>query len=203
MPLALGSNDVSVRLGGVTPVAVYLGQAQVWPSAIGRTLYFYGSVDSNWGNLGNWYEDAVAAVPASSLPTPADSVIAAADIMSRSPSSSNALIANFTMLDPSNDGYQLDISLNVTGIAIFQGSSVLSTDIDGNTVFNNSSTNSNTGTVYGNATFNDGSFNLGVIEGNATFNDFSSHLGVVNGDATLNDSSTNNGLVTGTITDNR
>jgi hypothetical protein len=200
MPLALGSNDVSVRLGGVTPAAVYLGQAQVWPSTLGRTLYFYGSVDSNWGNLGNWYEDAAGLVPASSLPTPADSVIASADILS-TPAGINRLVANFTMLDPSNDGYQLDIGLDVTGIAIFTGSSTNTEELTATAVFNNDSTNG--GVVFGNATFNDGSFNLGAIEGNATFNDFSSHLGVVNGDATLNDSSTNNGLVSGTITDNR
>jgi hypothetical protein len=186
MPIALGSADASVRLGGVTPTAVYLGQTLVWPLAT-SALYFYGSDDDDWANLANWYEDEAGTVQATSLPTALDNVVVAANIDTTS-TASQALqpiaVANYTVIDPSNDQYTSNAVVTVSGIATFNGSSVHS------------------GTILGNAVFNDFATNTGAVTGDATFNDDSSHRGGVGGDATFLGSSCNSGSVNGTIIGN-
>lgn len=48
------------------------------------TLYFHGSVDTDWNTLGNWWEDASGTIPASSLPTPSDDVQILAPVLTNS-----------------------------------------------------------------------------------------------------------------------
>ena len=167
MPIALGSDDSSVRLGVVTPSAVYLGQTLVWPSAQTLTLYYFAADDNDWSNLLNWFQDAAGTVPASSLPTASDDVVLFADVIDLI-GPAPATVNNLTMLDPSNDGYALDIPVTVLGVATFNGSSALLNQITGNAVFNDNSENA--GTVNGNAVFNDTSVDTGTVTGTITDN---------------------------------
>ena len=155
------------------------------------TLYFNGAVDSDWATLGNWWEDDAFTVPATSLPTSGDSVIASADIWGNSSGSAPTLV-DFTM----NAGV-LGIPITVTGNAIFNGNAIVNfCTITGNATFNDYSYNYS-GTVSGDATCNDYSLNDCYVSGDATFNDYSCNggwfgNGRVFGHATFNDSSINN-----------
>jgi surface protein len=144
----------STDVGGYIPVGGF---------QLELTYYFFG-VDSNtWSDLGNWFLDENATIAATSLPTADDDVIIAADLDSEG-TSTGIEVNNLTMFDPSFDGYTLDITIIVNGVATFTGASV------------------NAGTVIGNAIFNNASVNSGTIDGNATLNNTSNNLGTVTGD---------------------
>jgi surface protein len=129
----------------------------------GITYYFFGADSSAWSDLGNWFLDEDALILATSLPTANDDVIISAGLDSEG-TSSNIEVNNLTMFDPSFDGYNLDITVIVNGVATFTGASV------------------NEGTVIGNAVFNDNSINAGTVDGDVTLNDSSDNLGTVTGD---------------------
>jgi surface protein len=144
----------STDVGGYIPMGGFV-------TAI--TYYFFG-VDSNtWSDLGNWFLDEDALIAATSLPDANDDVIIAASLDSEG-TSTGIEVNNLTMSDPSFDGYELDITIIVNGVATFTGASA------------------NLGTVIGNAIFNNDSVNSGTIDGNATLNNTSNNLGTVTGD---------------------
>jgi hypothetical protein len=72
--------------------------------------------------------------------------------------------------------------------------------VDGNATFDEYSTNSFTGIVTGDATFNDSSINYGTVTGDATFNDYSYTNGTVSGNATFSGNSYNRYGINGTVT---
>lgn len=156
------------------------------------TFYFNGAVDSEWTNLGNWWMDDQFTVPATSLPTSADSVIATANITSNS--GSEPTLTNFTIT-----GFYLYLSINltVTGEAAINNGTFIYGTITGNVTLNTFPTLY--GTINGNVTLNDGSFiSQGVINGDVTFNDYSFNLdGTINGNCTFNDFTYNIGTVNG------
>jgi ribosomal protein S11 len=206
MALKLGNTDALLYLGSQIADRAYLGTVQV-----PRVLYFDGTEDDDWDEIGNWWFDAAHTVAATSLPTAADSVVASANI-----TASGQTVVNFTLNDPISIGFLLSGTLTATGNATFNDSSINFGPVTGNATFNSSSGNNGTvtgdatfnndsfndGTVNGNATFNDSSLNFGTVTGDATFNSSSGNNGTVTGDATFNDSSGNNGTVTGTVTCN-
>jgi|694.fasta_scaffold92454_7 hypothetical protein len=161
MAAKLGNADASFRLGSVTPEAVYLGTVQVFSSGpTPRTLYFTGAVDSDWDELGNWFDDAEGEVAASSLPTAADSIVDLSGGISIN-SGSVPTVVNATFNDPNEAFGGVGIAIIVTGIATFN---------DGTSLTQN-------GTITGNATFNDSSRMYGTVTGTATFNDSASNDG--------------------------
>jgi hypothetical protein len=136
------------------------------------TLYFDGAVDGAWTTAGNWWLDDEHTEPAGRLPTSADSVV----VTNATITASGQTVVDFTLDDPSEgDFFSLSGTLTVTGVATFNGEAGIG----------------NSGTVTGNATFNDGSYNSGTVTGNATFNNNASNFGTVTGTATFNDSACN------------
>jgi hypothetical protein len=201
MGIFLGDKPVSVYFNGASaslPVqGVFLGGIQVFPTGTAAAiLYFDGAVDGAWTTVGNWWLDAGHTQAAGRLPAEIDSVVASATI-----TASGQTVVDFTLNDPSEgDFFSLSGTLTVTGVATFNGEAVIvnSGTVTGNATFNDFS--SNGGTVTGNATFNNNSSNGGTVTGNATFNDSSISDGTVTGDATFNNDSFNQGSVSGTAT---
>jgi surface protein len=144
----------STDVGGYIPMGGFVA---------GITYYFFGVDSNSWSDLGNWFLDENALIASTGLPTADDDVVIAADLDSEG-SSTGIEVNNLTMFDPSFDGYTLDITIIVNGVATFTGAS------------------SNAGTVIGNAVFNNDSVNSGTIDGNATLNNTSNNLGTVTGD---------------------
>ena len=131
------------------------------------TLYFNGGANSDWGTLaGNWWTDAGHTSPAGALPGVADDVIIEHTIDSNS--GPEASVNTFT----TNGNFSILLTATVANGATFNGGT------------------QNAGTLTGDATFNDSSYQYpGTINGNATFNDSSQlYSATVNGDATFNDS---------------
>lgn len=194
-----------------------------------RTLYFNTeSINSlnDWANLSNWWDDDQFTIPATSLPTIYDDVIALVSITINS-SGSEPTVANFTLNSYTSSFSMLGIPITVTGVATFNQTAALIDNgiVNGNAIFNNNSTNYTT--VNGNATFNGDTINYGLVNGNAVFNNYSfniknddftqvedngtvinsatfngnsTNLGSVGDNATFNGASTNYGTVTGTAT---
>jgi|694.fasta_scaffold24674_6 hypothetical protein len=113
------------------------------------TLYYNGAVNTDWNELGNWWDDSGHTVPATSLPTSSDSVVSSAEILSNS--GSTPTVVNFTQ----NNG-NLSIAIIVTDVATFNAGSMVDGNITGNCVFNNDSISR--GTITGNATFTASSY---------------------------------------------
>lgn len=67
-------------------------------------------------------------------------------------------------------------------------------------IFSGNSTNSNSGSVEGDAEFQGTAINNGLINGNATFKSGTKNYGTINGNATFEPGSCNSGTVAGTIT---
>lgn len=126
------------------------------------TLYFNGTVDSEWTELGNWWTDNSFTTQANSLPSSADSIIVFSDILSNN--NSQPTIINLTI----NSG-SFGIEISVSGTATFNNNSTNNGAINGNTIFNHFSINY--GSIIGNATFNNSSYIEpgGTVVGNATF----------------------------------
>jgi len=149
----------STDVGGYIPIVV---------EQVALTYYFFGPDSSTWSDLGNWFLDEDALILATNLPTANDDVIISASLDSEG-TSSDIEVNNLTMFDPSFDGYVLDITIIVNGVATFTGASV------------------NDGTVIGNAVFNDNSINAGTVDGDVTLNDSSDNTtGTVTGTITDN-----------------
>lgn len=163
---------------GANPVSAYLGA-----TPIARTMYFDAAEDTDWATLGNWWMDSGHTVAATALPTAGDSVIASGNITDNT--GDPATVVNLTMTGAT----VLDWSVNVTGMATFNGSSSIAGEA---------------GSVSGNATFNDNSALYGCVSGNATFNDNSGHYSGcgVGGNATFTGSAClgAGGVVGGTVT---
>jgi len=174
MGIKLGNTTASLYLGS-TPVAAYLGTEQVYSAVQARTLYFNDAEeDSDWATLGNWWLNEGYTVPATSLPSAADSVIVNSGIgtaLSISVNSgSPAAVANLTLNDPESIPIVFTIAITVTGAATINGAEFVGT-LTGNATFNDSAIFA-VGTINGNATFNDNSrFASGTVTGTATFND--------------------------------
>jgi hypothetical protein len=184
MGIFLGDKPVSVFFNGAAaglPVqGVFLGGIQVFPTGTAAAvLYFDGDADELWTTVGNWWLDDEFSEPAGRLPTSADSVVASANI-----TASGQTVVDFTLNDPfEGDFFRLSGTLTVTGVATFNGEAGIG----------------NSGTVTGNATFNDGSFNSGTVTGNATFNNNSFNSGTVTGTATFTGNACNSGGTAGTF----
>ena len=181
MSVKLGANDAAFRLGNQA-VSVYLGAVEVYSPV--TVLYFNDAEeDGDWDTLGNWWLNAGHTVPATALPTAADSVVATASISTNSGSEPTVLA-----FEIDGNAIFIDIPFTVTTLAVWKTNTVGG----GNMVLN------------GNAEWNGTNGNAGEINGNATFNDTTFNAGTVNGDATFNGSgSIGDGIVTGTTTNNR
>jgi hypothetical protein len=183
MAAKLGSTDVSFRLGAGEVAAVYLGTQEVWSAVPPEpaTLYFNNAAsDGAWTTVGNWWLDDGHTEPAGRLPNSVDSVVVTESI-----TASGQTVVDFTI---GGNFVTLGGTLTVTGMATFNDGSYNSGTVTGNATFNNSFNN---GTVNGDATFNGSSSHSGTVTGNATFNDSSSNFGTVTGTATFNDSACN------------
>lgn len=149
------------------------------------TFYFNGVVGGNWNTLSNWWQDSGFSIPATSLPTIVDDVIAYGGV-----GTNLFTVANLTINNYSESALVLlGISFTVTDTITFNGyvvvgfgsllngnficnnvSNLEDTIISGNATFNDNSS-CYTSTVVGNATFNDDSYALeSSISGNAIFN---------------------------------
>jgi hypothetical protein len=146
------------------------------------TLYFNGAVDSDWAEVGNWWLDEEHTEPAGRLPASADSAVVSANVGGNS--GDPITVANLTMESAVLSGLQI----TVTGVATFNGGSILDGGVIGNAIFNNNS-GITEAEVEGNVVFNDTSFFSGdsYITGNATFNDNArmDAVGDVSGTATF------------------
>lgn len=129
-------------------------------------LYYNAAIDTDWGNLGNWWLNSAFTVPATTLPNDDNSVWLAASVTINS--SSPPTIYNLIVSDPNNDGWSLGVPVTVEGMAAFTGSSTLDSSIVGQAAFADAS--SNLGTVIGNAAFDNDSTNSSTVDGNATVN---------------------------------
>ena len=86
--------------------------------------------------------------------------------------------------------------------AIFNGTSSNVGTVNGDATFNDSSFNDTGGVVSNDATFNGSTFNNGTVTNDAIFNDGGSQGGTVSGNATFNDTSVNQNTVSGNATFN-
>jgi hypothetical protein len=119
------------------------------------TLYFNAAVDSDWNELGNWWEElngvdgGTSDVAASALPTSSDDVVLLATCDTNSGSS-----PTIVDLEVRTNNIYISIDITVTGLATFTGEL----------------TGSVSGTITGNCTFTgSGAYNTGSIIGDADF----------------------------------
>jgi len=128
------------------------------------TLYFNAAVNTNWDTNGNWWTDEAATEPGNK-PTSADSAVILASVASNS--GGNPTIINLTVA--TNGVTVAGVTMTVTGVAAFSGSSSNNGTITGDCTFSGSS--SNNGTITGDCTFSGTSYNNNnsIITGNATF----------------------------------
>jgi hypothetical protein len=187
MGLFLGDTPVEIYFNGAAaglPVqGVFLGGIQVFPAGTAAAiLYFNGAVDGDWATVGNWWLDEEHTEPAGRLPASADSAVVSATVGDNS--GDPVTVANLTMESAVLQGLQI----TVTGVATFNGGSILDGGVIGNAIFNNNS-GITEAEVEGNVVFNDTSFFSGdsYITGNATFNDNArmDAVGDVSGTATF------------------
>lgn len=149
------------------------------------TLYFNAAIDNNWNTLGNWWEDFDHTVPATSLPTSSDDVVARGSIDS---ATSEPTVNSFSLFSPNGEGYTLNTNITVLNGATFESAYFVPGA-------------GNYATITGSASFSSRSYNAGTITGNATFSDATNDTyGVVQGDATFTGNSINIGTVQGTPT---
>ncbi len=193
-----------------------------------QSKYFCGTIDSDWGNLSNWYTNNTCTTPSASLPSSSTPIV--------------ELIGNVSPVIESGDTLPWVINTNgLTGSAsstgvIFSGTSVNTKRIVGNATFRNYAYNSAVitgnakfesaassilnlvnsmkwaGTIIGaiaggddtlisQLIFNNSSINEGIFTGSAIFNDASNNLGTINGNAVFNNTSSfSMGTVNGTST---
>lgn len=176
------------------------------------TLYFNNAVDSDWNELGNWWEDSGFTVPASSLPTSSDDLIVqgwSVDSNTGSPAICNtALISNSEFQIPiTATSITFDtclISQDITADVTLIGSCIFTSNmftITGNCVFNYAGFSYLTvpnGDIIGNVTCNDMTELQATVSGDIVFNDYSYFNGTAtDGDYVFNDYSTNRGYITG------
>lgn len=134
--------------------------------AVQRTLYFNGAVgDATWETLGNWWNDLSFTSPAESLPTADDEARVYGFVSSSGNQSVRSLVAG-------GGGIITNMTITVSGGAVFQSGSSLYTG----------------SVLNGDATFNGNSANYGTVNGSATFNNTSSNYGTVTGTKTCNTS---------------
>jgi hypothetical protein len=171
-----------------------------------------GSGDGDWSNTLNWWLDDQFTVPAGTTPVATDDVEVRDNVLldsyglALSPGVAEATFRNYIGFDV--NGIGLSILSTDHNIQFYDGCYNFGTIIaDGGftSAFHDNSFNE--GTVNGNCTFNDGSYNEygGSISGNATFNGYSyNYGGTVGGDAIFNDYSvnTNGSAVIGNATFN-
>jgi len=150
---------VRIRFGD----GIYFGRwnSQKTLATKNPTLYFSGSVNSEWNTLGNWWRDEALSEPATHLPTSIDKVVIVSDVKSRRGNEPDPTAATITL--QGNAEFRINIECNM----VLNDQSSLGGVVTGNVIFNDDSYNF--GTVNGNATFNDDSWNESAVEGNATF----------------------------------
>ena len=150
-------------------------------SAQAATLYYNAGTDNDWNTPGNWWTNPGFSSPAPGIPAASDDVIISANVNSNSgPAASvNTMRVN---------GANTDMGIYIT--------------VANGAIFNDTSTNRG-GTVIGDLTFNNTSFNDSIVVGNPTFNDSSyNDFYAITGNPTFNGSSVNWGAITGNPTFN-
>jgi hypothetical protein len=156
------------------------------------TLYFNGAVDNLWSTLGNWWMNSGFTVPATALPTSADSVVASANIDTDGPRT----VVDFTISGEVFNGAGFGGTLTVTGDCTFNNSANNGI-LNGDCVFSGPSGNNN-GTINGDCIVLEFIENAGVINGNCTFGGtYTYTYGTINGNCIFNDSAHNDGTITG------
>ena len=140
------------------------------------TLYFGNG--SWWDDINNWYTDSALTINAYAIPTSSDDayILGTCDNIGSTP----AVAANLTV----DSGYQLSISVTVTGTSTFQNGGYyagMGSLITNDVIFYGTSYNKGTIYVTNSATFYDSSvngdpsnMNYGYIYGNCVFNNTSS-----------------------------
>ena len=167
------------------------------PKALAATLYYVPTVNTDWGNLGNWWTDSAHTSPSPSLPELSDDVILYGSVESNSanPVSINTLVTyggNYSVIG---------IPMTVTNGAILNEVTQLAKTFRGDVTVNDKSY-IYAGEVMGRVIFNDNSqLYYATVEGDVVFNDFSHNEGTVIGNAVFNgDRSENNLTISGTKT---
>jgi hypothetical protein len=160
--------------------------------------------DMSGGADGNWWLDDLFSIPAISLPSTIDNVIAYANILSGGPQTVN----NISMLYNGIDNATLDIEVTVYNMATFEQAGNLGVNgiLHGSATFYGSENN---GSVFvpqsGLCLFNHNARNKGTVNGKTEFNDTSSNgaypdiYGIVDADSescTFKNGSLNFGSVT-------
>jgi hypothetical protein len=153
------------------------------------TLYFNAAVNNNWATLGNWWTSDAFTTQASALPTSGDSVVLSETCTTNSGSAPT--VVNLTFTNTPENSKNFGIAITVTGMATFNVYWLNDGTVGGNAVFSGAE---NLGTVTGNATFNDvpgmaTAVHYGTVGGDATFSDTSYNEGTVTGNAVFNGNS--------------
>ncbi len=167
-----------------------------------RTLYYNAFDDSNWSNLQNWWDDAGFSVQAGSLPNSTDIVYISGPVLTNSGAPA---VADTLYFDDVGNSFKIDISISVLNGATFYNNSYIgslgsltasdfafyNSSSNRGTISNSSppefyDTSYNSGTIIGDANFNNSSYNTGNIDDVASqvsFYDSSHNSGSVDGDA--------------------
>lgn len=163
-------NSCKPRL--VIPSSSITGPSDNTSNSISRTLYFAKTIDNDWSNIGNWWNDAQLTSQATSLPTANDSVTVL-DSITENRSGIPPIVVNLTIEGITwQRGIFECVDITVTGIARFNHYSRFSyASLTGNAEFNGHS-QLNEGEILGNATFNNSSSMRypSQISGEALFN---------------------------------
>jgi hypothetical protein len=150
-----------------------------------RFLYFYNTgSNSNWSTVGNWYTDASHTISAGSLPTSVDKITV---IGSTTPTVDLDSWTQPALINSGQTGIvftgasNASTTVTINGKASFNNHAKNKGRINGNVVFNDSSSNLSAGQV-GNATLNASATNVGTIFVNGTFyGDISENTGTIYG----------------------
>lgn len=148
------------------------------------TLYFNNAVDTAWDTAGNWWTDVDFENAAGAIPTTGDTVYIAAELVT--PPSTPVTLVHVHVADDVTGGGGFGANFTgATADATFNDSSYNTGTVTGNATFNNSSRNFTDGVVTGDADFvGEGSGNWATVEGDATFSGVGSYNdGLVEGDA--------------------
>ena len=121
--------------------------------------YFHASVDNDWANVLNWWQDIGFMTQALAIPSTSDDVIMYSSVNDISAGVASVNTATF-----------------YNNVAWSYGSETKTLTVSNGAVFNN--TSSNIGNIDGNAIFNNSSYNFGTIGNNAIFNGNFSESGV-------------------------
>jgi hypothetical protein len=128
-------------------------------------LYYNAAVNTDWGTLGNWWNDPSFTLPASALPDNTNPVFIYADVLENTAGDGVCYCASAEFYSAS---FYSPLVLNSTGLVNFNGTGGVfdGTATDGISFHDTCSLGEN-GIVTGNATFRDSSYSFGHVGGNA------------------------------------